>query len=203
MLTIRPVTIHGNRRWRVDSNLEGRRVRKVYDTKAEARAQIEALELQRRDSGEAWLTLSPAERNEVMTVWREIQTAGTSLRTIWHHWRECRHVDQAPRFLAWLVLGLFAGVRPNELDRLKWADLDLHAGLLRIDAAASNLLTIKKDAAAVSLEFGNSPQILLKHYRELVTAEQADAFWKLRPRSSQTGPPSCLPIPSSTPAYAA
>lgn len=59
MLTIRPVTIHGNRRWRVDSNLEGRRVRKVYNTKAEAQAQIEALELQRRDAGEAWLTLSP------------------------------------------------------------------------------------------------------------------------------------------------
>ena len=46
---------------------------------------------------------------------------------------------QAPRFLAWLVLGLFAGVRPNELDRLKWGDLDLDAGLLRFDAAASKV----------------------------------------------------------------
>ena len=46
---------------------------------------------------------------------------------------------QAPRFLAWLVLGLFAGVRLNELDRLKWGDLDLDAGRLRIDAAASKV----------------------------------------------------------------
>lgn len=367
MLTLRSVTIHGNRRWRVDSNLEGRRVRSVYRTKAEAEAQIEALKLQRRQAGDAWLTLSPAERNDVMTVWQEIESAGTSLRAVWQHWQECQHIDQtpplplgqaielliqskdeaqrrpayirglhqilkrfargredlpvsqlsvvdietwlgdnartpgsratminrlstlfaflrrrrlvrenpcefidrptieqgppailtveqcqealawshkqAPRFLAWLTLGLFAGIRPNELDRLNWRDIDLEAGLLRIDAAASkvrqrrivhlepaarawlglakklksdlplphvtrrrqlralrehlgfedwpkdvlrhtaasHLLAIKKDAAAVALELGNSPQILLKHYRELVTRDQAKAFWNLRP----------------------
>ncbi|MCP5523587.1 MAG: hypothetical protein H7A46_18775 [Verrucomicrobiales bacterium] len=43
--------------------------------------------------------------------------------------------------------------------------------------AASQLLALRKDAAAVALELGNSPQVLLTHYRELVTREQAAEFW--------------------------
>ncbi|MCP5524398.1 MAG: hypothetical protein H7A46_22945 [Verrucomicrobiales bacterium] len=38
---------------------------------------------------------------------------------------------------------------------------------------ARYFLTLKEDAAAVALELGNSPQVLLTHYRELVTREQA------------------------------
>jgi hypothetical protein len=68
MLTIRSIQKHGQRRWQVDARLEGRRVREVYLTKAEAQAQLETLQLQRRDAGDAWLTLSPAERNEVMAA---------------------------------------------------------------------------------------------------------------------------------------
>ncbi len=370
MLTIRSIKKRGQRRWQVDALIEGRRARQLFKTKNEAEAQLEALRLQRRDAGDAWLALTPAERNEVMTVWREIQAAGGSLRAIWNHWQDCEHVEHAPsvllgeavemcvqskaeagrrptyvkslhlmlrrlargreqltvnkvtavdienwlaenagtagsratlinrvstlfaflkrrrlvrdnpceylerpsleqapptiltvdqcrqalewcrgsapRFLGWLILGLFAGVRPNELDRSSWKDVDLVAGVIRIDAAASKVrqrrivhlepaarswielalnlkaelplphvtrrrylralrdqlgfgdwpkdvlrhtaasywVALKRDTAAVALELGNSAQILLKHYRELVTSEQAEAFWALRPSGS-------------------
>lgn len=38
-----------------------------------------------------------------------------------------------------------------------------------------------RDVGRVSLELGNSPSILLRHYRELVTREESDRFWKIKP----------------------
>ena len=38
-----------------------------------------------------------------------------------------------------------------------------------------------QDAAKVSLEMGNSPQMLFKHYRELVTPEQAHEWFSIFP----------------------
>ncbi len=38
-----------------------------------------------------------------------------------------------------------------------------------------------QDAAKVSLEMGNSPAMLFKHYRELVTPEQARAWFGIMP----------------------
>jgi integrase len=43
------------------------------------------------------------------------------------------------RSLAWMVLGLFAGVRPQEADQLTWAAIDPLHGHLTIDAAASKV----------------------------------------------------------------
>jgi integrase len=47
--------------------------------------------------------------------------------------------------------------------------------------AASMMLARDCDAAKVALELGNSPTILLKHYRELVTREDAERFWSIGP----------------------
>lgn len=44
-----------------------------------------------------------------------------------------------PQFLAWLALAVFAGIRPEECDRLEWGAVDLARGLVRIDAAASKV----------------------------------------------------------------
>lgn len=38
-----------------------------------------------------------------------------------------------------------------------------------------------KDVGEVALELGNSPSVLLRHYRELVTGEDADRFWAIKP----------------------
>ena len=39
----------------------------------------------------------------------------------------------------------------------------------------------KKNAAVVALEAGNSPQMIFKHYRELVTEKEADAWFSIVP----------------------
>ena len=143
------------------------------------------------------------------------------------------------RFLPWLALALFAGIRPEEADKLTWEAVDKDRGTVTIDATAakvrrrrivhlkpvavawlrvggelplprmtrrrcirrlrnllkwpawkkdvlrhtcaSHWLASDRDAGGVALELGNSPDILFKHYRELVTDEQAKAFWGLTP----------------------
>jgi integrase len=42
-----------------------------------------------------------------------------------------------------------------------------------------------KNAQEVALEAGNSPAIIFKHYRELATEEQADAWFGILPRSKR------------------
>jgi integrase len=155
-------------------------------------------------------------------------------------------VKERPEFLAWLSLALFAGTRPEETDRLKWSDVDLKTGIVKIDAAASKVrqrrivhlepaaiawLTLAKkkrarlgmplvtrrrylrsvrdalgfkewpadvlrhscasywlaslqDAGKVAHELGNSANVLLRHYKELVTKETAAEFWTICPKSS-------------------
>lgn len=144
-----------------------------------------------------------------------------------------------PGALAFLSLGLFAGVRPEETERIDWnaykdgkvvidaaaskvrrrrvvnlhktanewvqaskaAPLPitritrrriLHAarevlGLERWPqdvlrhTAASYLVAVHRDAGLVADWLGNSPSILLRHYRQLVSDEDAAAFWAIRP----------------------
>ena len=42
-----------------------------------------------------------------------------------------------------------------------------------------------KSADQVALEAGNSPSIIFKHYRELVTEEQADEWFGIMPKAGQ------------------
>jgi integrase/recombinase XerD len=152
--------------------------------------------------------------------------------------------EHQPRFLATLVLGVFTGIRPEEIAKMQWGMIDLDQGIIRLAAevtkdrrprliylmpgaqawlreakalrsalplphqayrralrrqrrhlglarwpqdlcrhtAASYLLAHYQDAGRVALELGNSPQVLLTHYREIVTREEAKKFWALRPR---------------------
>ena len=46
---------------------------------------------------------------------------------------------------------------------------------------ASYRLSAVQDAAKVALEMGNSPQMLFKHYRELVTPDAATAWFAIMP----------------------
>ncbi len=63
-------------------------------------------------------------------------------------------------------------------------------------SAASYWLAECQDAAKVALELGNSVGVLLRHYRELVTKEDAERFWEIRP----AGPPKMAMKASSIPA---
>ena len=61
---------------------------------------------------------------------------------------------------------------------------DLHIGwpnnALR-HSYASYRLAQCQDAAKVALEMGNSPSIIFRHYRQLVTPAEAEAWWNLQP----------------------
>lgn len=165
---------------------------------------------------------------------------------------ECRRLlmtvrKDEPAMLAWIALGLFAGIRPGELDRLEWkaiqgATVTIDASASKVRArrivslepvavawmtvarelnpdcpsvspphatrrralrrireamgwdewpadilrhtAASYLLAHHQDAGKVALNLGNSPGVLFRHYRELVTSEAARAWLALLPNSS-------------------
>ena len=47
-----------------------------------------------------------------------------------------------------------------------------------------------KDAARVALEAGNSPEIIFKHYRELVTENEAREWFSITPDEGWNPPPS-------------
>jgi len=140
----------------------------------------------------------------------------------------------------YLVIGLFAGLRRSELQKLDWSEIDLASGQIEVTAAKAKtkkrrLVPISKnldtwirplaktagpiipkglrkrlnavkiragiawprnalrhsygsyrlaqchDVARVSLEMGNSPQIVFAHYRELVKPSDAERFWALIP----------------------
>lgn len=146
-----------------------------------------------------------------------------------------------PDMLGHVILGMFAGIRPGELGKLTYADVDLVRGIVRIDAAtskvrrrrfvelepkalhwlklhvvcegpvtprqkrrklrrlaaamgwdcwpkdvlrhtcASFMMAKFRDAGLVADKLGNSPSILLRHYRQLVSAEASAEFWRIRP----------------------
>jgi hypothetical protein len=154
--------------------------------------------------------------------------------------------SEMPRFLPWLVLAMFGGLQPEEIDRLSWEAVDLGRGLVTIGAlaakvrtrrivhlkpvavawlrlggdmpmphatrrrclrklrevlgwpawkkdvlrhsAASYWLASDPDAPRIAMELGNSPAILLKHYREVVTDEAAKKYWELVPDKSKREP---------------
>jgi integrase len=48
-------------------------------------------------------------------------------------------------------------------------------------SAASYWLAVSGDVSRVAWQLGNSPAVLMRHYWNLVTPEEAERFWNLRP----------------------
>lgn len=101
------------------------------------------------------------------------------------HWR---YVDMEKPAVAWLKLCKSKSLIPNpktlrrrrrrlvERARLVW-----HQDILR-KTAASFLMAIHRDAQKVSEMLGNSPAILRRHYRDLVSPEEAKKFFRILPK---------------------
>ena len=145
--------------------------------------------------------------------------------------------------MPYVAIGLFAGLRAAEIEKLDWAEVDLESGHIEVTAAKSKTrrrrlvpiseslaawirplaklsgpvtpeglrkrfeaarkaaglkewpnnalrhsfgsyrLALCQDAPRVSLEMGNSPQMVFAHYRELVKPKDAALFWSLSPRA--------------------
>jgi hypothetical protein len=58
---------------------------------------------------------------------------------------------------------------------------------------ASYALAQWPDAAALALEMGNSPAVILRHYRSLVKPAAAAAFWKITPDDKPDGKIAMMP----------
>lgn len=146
------------------------------------------------------------------------------------------------RAFAWLVLALFAGMRPEEAAALDWSKIDPERRRIWVDSSISKVrrmriiepvgcfweliheakemeaqlpiphvarrrmmrklrermlwdvwpkditrhscasywLALVPDAPRIALQLGNSPQILLRHYRSLVTQEEARRFFSIK-----------------------
>jgi integrase len=44
-----------------------------------------------------------------------------------------------PEIIPWLALGMFCGIRPEEIEKVTWADVDIKQKHVMIDAAASKV----------------------------------------------------------------
>jgi len=74
---------------------------------------------------------------------------------------------------------------PKEVTALARAlDMDWPRNVLR-HSFISYRIAIVKSADQVALEAGNSPAIIFKHYRELTTEEQAEAWFGIMPKPDQ------------------
>jgi integrase len=142
-----------------------------------------------------------------------------------------------PKFLTYLALTLFAGIRPQEVFRMTWADVDLQQGHVSLTGPqtktrARRIVTLTPNAIAwlklggdlppknwqrnlnrvrdiagitewphdaarhsycsyslpihgamqTALNAGHSEDILFKHYREVVTKQEAEKFWQIFPK---------------------
>jgi integrase len=152
----------------------------------------------------------------------------------------------AAEMVPFWALGVFAGLRRSEIERLDWAQVDFESSLIEVKArhsktATRRLITMQpnllawlapyhahhrgpvcpdnlrkrfeadrdnaglrenwpsnalrhsfgsyhlayfNDAAALALQMGNSPDVIFRHYRELVKPKEAARYWQIKPVSS-------------------
>ena len=124
---------------------------------------------------------NPVKRLELVTVERAAPRILSPM--------ECRRALSfvrwnIPRFIPWMALALFAGIRPEEIDRLTWADVDLERGAVTINAAASKVrrrrVTPLTPAAVAWLRLGGDlaiPYVSRRRYIRRVRNHLGLSVW--------------------------
>ena len=51
-------------------------------------------------------------------------------------------------------------------------------------AALARRIGLPEDAPALALQMGNSPDVIFRHYRELVKPKDAARYWQIKPSAS-------------------
>jgi len=98
--TLRRIARKSRKSWQLDYRTNGKQHRLAFKTKELAEAEQERIEKQITDGGTAWLAISAGERIEVMTIYREVQKAGYTLRKVWEdHKRGSHGGDVKPQTL--------------------------------------------------------------------------------------------------------
>ena len=98
--------------------------------------------------------------------------------------RRRRLVDIQPNLRAWLALG--GELRPMSDYRtirpvLKASNVAWHHNVTRHSFVSYHLAEFQ-NAAKTALQAGHTEEMTFRHYRELVTPDQAHEFWSLRPK---------------------
>lgn len=115
---------------------------------------------------------------------KTITIGGTIAKT-----RAFRVIQMSENTLAWLEYYMQQGMRFPFSPALKQMT-EQYAVILGLKSwprdclrhtAASMMLARDQSAEKVALELGNSPNILHRHYKNLVTEEDCKAFWKILP----------------------
>jgi integrase len=102
--------------------------------------------------------------------------------------RQLRQIDISPNLHKWLSLALHLNSPlPLSLNRLKHIQFYHIKPVLNIPrnsmrhAFISYHLALHQNLNLTALHAGNSPDIILKHYRKLVPKSDASAFWNITP----------------------
>ena len=86
-MAVYPLTVHGRKRWLLDTNVAGERIRRVFSSKTQAEEEEKNLNLQRRDAGDTFSALAPAERAQLVRIATEFQQEGISLQQVRDRWK--------------------------------------------------------------------------------------------------------------------
>ena len=80
-VSVSKVIRNGNKRFCVSWRPPGqKRIKRYFKTKADADAEVERVELQKKQTGEVWLSITAAERNEIVSLYFDAQKRGVNLR---------------------------------------------------------------------------------------------------------------------------
>ncbi len=116
-----------------------------------------------------YITDNPVRRMERITIERKVPMILTPAQS-----REALHFTRRhfPRFLPWLTLALFAGVRPEELDKLGWSAVSLAEKIIMVDSTVSKVrrrrVTPLMPAAIEWLRFGGDFPLPLSSRRRYI-----------------------------------
>jgi integrase len=83
--------------------------------------------------------------------------------------------EKTGKVCPWIRIGRTASVLVKELG-IRWPRNGLR------HSYATYRLAKCQDAAKVALEMGNTPNVIFRHYRELVTPQEAALWWNIIPR---------------------
>ncbi len=183
---------------------------------------------------------NPVEKIEIIKVDQKLPEI-FSLKQVTQLINEAAKIEEGT-LIPYITIGLFAGLRPFEMQRISWEEIDLDEGLITLQGKhtknrnqlrhvdiANNLLEWLLPARARNLDIypskwyqlfkllkdkckmkrwpvdimrhtygsnhyryyndigltaaqmGNSPNIIFKHYRNLVKPKEAALYWEIRP----------------------
>src|SRR5690242_10944698 len=88
-MKIRQADINGTMGWCLDyGKRDGKRRRRYFTTEDEAKDALKDAEKEVVAVGRRWAHLAPERRADVVTILKEIETAGLTLRTVWDGFRD-------------------------------------------------------------------------------------------------------------------